>query len=47
MNSVDLHMASNRKALRPAACPCCSAPVSRSIYRVESIPVHSCVLLNS
>ncbi|RWM99602.1 MAG: methyltransferase domain-containing protein [Mesorhizobium sp.] len=47
MNSFDLHMASNGKSLRPAACPCCSAPVSRSIYRVESIPVHSCVLLNS
>ncbi|TIM80319.1 MAG: methyltransferase, partial [Mesorhizobium sp.] len=43
MNSFDLHMASNRKALGPTACPCCSAPVSRPIYRVESIPVHSCV----
>lgn len=47
MNSIDLHMASNAKALQSTSCPCCSAPVSRSIYRVESIPVHSCVLLSS
>ncbi len=30
-----------------AACPCCGGHATRTIYRVPSIPVHSCVLLNS
>ncbi|SDA38224.1 2-polyprenyl-3-methyl-5-hydroxy-6-metoxy-1,4-benzoquinol methylase [Mesorhizobium qingshengii] len=47
MNSVDPHTVRNGHALRPAACPCCSASVGRSIYRVASVPVHSCVLLNT
>jgi SAM-dependent methyltransferase len=30
-----------------AACPCCGESGARVIYRVASIPVHSCVLLRS
>jgi O-antigen/teichoic acid export membrane protein/SAM-dependent methyltransferase len=30
-----------------ASCPCCSEAVTRTIYRALSIPVHSCVLLDS
>lgn len=47
MNSFDPHAARTGQALRATACPCCSAAVSRSIYRVASVPVHSCVLLNT
>jgi SAM-dependent methyltransferase len=30
-----------------AGCPCCCSSATRIIYRVESVPVHSCVLLDS
>src|SRR5687767_599418 len=29
------------------SCPCCCAAVNRTVYRASSIPVHSCILLNS
>lgn len=28
-------------------CPCCASQATKIIYRISSIPVHSCVLLNS
>jgi SAM-dependent methyltransferase len=32
---------------RSLSCPSCSAAVTRTLYRVPSIPVHSCILLDS
>jgi hypothetical protein len=47
MNSIEPHTIRSGKAFRSVNCPCCSASTSRSIYRVGSVPVHSCVLLDS
>jgi SAM-dependent methyltransferase len=33
-----------RKAV---SCPCCGTDVTRTLYRLPSIPVHSCILLDS
>jgi SAM-dependent methyltransferase len=32
---------------RSVRCPCCSATVTRALYRVPSIPIHSCILLDT
>ena len=32
---------------RDITCPCCGTEVTRTLYRVPSIPVHSCILLDS
>jgi SAM-dependent methyltransferase len=30
-----------------AGCPCCGSSATQTLYRVPSVPVHSCILLNS
>jgi 2-polyprenyl-3-methyl-5-hydroxy-6-metoxy-1,4-benzoquinol methylase len=48
MNSIDLNAAFKKADLaEPMRCPCCAATATKSIYRVPSIPVHSCILLDS
>jgi hypothetical protein len=47
MNSIEPHTIRSGQAFRSVKCPCCSALTGRSIYRVGSVPVHSCVLLGS
>ena len=32
---------------RKVRCPCCSATTTRALYRVASIPIHSCILLDT
>lgn len=39
-NLIDAHS-------RDVSCPCCGTAVTRTLYRVPSIPVHSCILLES
>jgi SAM-dependent methyltransferase len=41
-------MAAGELASRPiVSCPCCGTAVTRTFYRAPSIPVHSCILLDS
>jgi SAM-dependent methyltransferase len=48
MTSVDLQRDHEPRELPLlSSCPCCGAAVTRVVYRVPSIPVHSCILLNS
>jgi 2-polyprenyl-3-methyl-5-hydroxy-6-metoxy-1,4-benzoquinol methylase len=48
MSLIDLQIApTEADGARPAGCPCCSAKTTQSIYRVASIPAHSCILLDS
>jgi SAM-dependent methyltransferase len=48
MRPIDLQIASKADDIaQPTSCPCCSATVTQSIYRVSSIPVHSCILLDT
>lgn len=35
------------RAAKGVICPCCSSPATSPLYRVPSIPVHSCILLRS
>ena len=34
-------------ALKTDGCPCCGSSATQTLYHVPSIPVHSCILLNS
>lgn len=48
MTSLDLQLDHpNHKVPSPTRCPCCAATSTRVVYRVPSIPVHSCILLGS
>jgi SAM-dependent methyltransferase len=45
--SLQEHRQRRVPARSVASCPCCGSSATRVIYRVESVPVHSCVLLDS
>ena len=46
--TLDPETAPEQEATRlPTRCPCCSAEVGETFYHVPSIPVHSCVLLDT
>jgi SAM-dependent methyltransferase len=49
MDSIQLNVAPMRppRVAAPGGCPCCASTGTRPIYRVSSIPVHSCILLGS
>jgi SAM-dependent methyltransferase len=49
MMSISTHVEAGREAdVYPlASCPCCGKDGCRTFYRAPSIPVHSCILLNT
>ena len=46
-SGVSQDRGAEREVLSPAKCPCCDSSTTTTIYRVSSIPVHSCILLDS
>lgn len=47
MSAIDLAASGEVGTHRAIICPCCGGAATRTLYKVASIPVHSCILLES